>query len=120
MSLRKSLFGLGMFIFCFGTVSAKTAKVDCFKGKSINAVLKAHKNVDELIIEIDGICDEDVLVQRDNVTLLGINLDGSGDPTDGIRAVSTDVVPPTFGVALLIRDAVNVTVSCVGQSLILP
>jgi len=112
MSLRKGLFGLGMFIFCFGMVCAKTVKVDCFKGKSINAVLNAHKNADELIIEIDGICKEDVLVQRDNVTLIGINPEvAPGLPADGMEADSTDPnAPPNFGVALWIRDAANVTV----------
>ena len=112
MSLRKGLFGLGMFIFCFGMVCAKTVKVDCFKGKSINAVLNAHKNADELIIEIDGICKEDVIVQRDNVTLIGINPEiAPGLPADGIEGDSTDPdAPPNFGVALWIRDAANVTV----------
>jgi hypothetical protein len=88
----------------------RTVRVDCFKGKSINKALKKHKN-DELIIELDGICDEDVLVQRDNVTLRGINLDSEGEPEDGIRAVSTDPdAPPNFGATLFIRDALNVTV----------
>ncbi len=109
MSLRKGLFGLGMFIYCFGMVSAKTVKVDCFKGKSINAVLNAHKNVEELIIEIDGICNEDIIVQRDNVTLIGINLDGSGYPTDGIEAASMDDAPPFFGTTVTIRASLNVT-----------
>lgn len=111
MSLRKGFLGLCVFIFCFGMVCAKTVKVDCFKGKSINAVLNAHKNAEELIIEIDGTCKEDVIVRRDNVTLLGINLDVDGEPTDGIQGVSTDpAAPPNFGVALWIRDAANVTV----------
>jgi len=111
MSLRKGFLGLCVFIFCFGTVCAKTVKVDCFKGKSINAVLNAHKNADELTIEIDGICDENVIVQRDNVTLLGINLDGEGEPLDGIRGVSTDEeAPPSFGNVLWIRDVANVRV----------
>jgi len=117
MSLRKIMFRLGTCLLLCSWVTitvkgkaTKTVKVDCFKGKSINKALKKHKN-DELIIEIDGICDEDVLVQRDNVTLLGINLDPDGEPEDGIRAVSTDLnEPPNFGVALWIRDAANVTV----------
>ena len=109
MSLRKCLFGLGMFILCFGMVSAKTVKVDCFKGKSINSVLNANKNVEELIIEIDGICHEAVLVERDNVTLIGVNA-GGGVPTDGIDAASTGGGPPEFGVALWIRYVRRVTV----------
>jgi len=121
MSLKKLILWLSACLLLCSVVTVdvygkkepkvRTVKVDCFKGKSINAVLKAHKNVDELTIEIDGICDEDVLVQRDNVTLLGINLDVDGEPEDGIRAVSTDPdAPPNFGVALWIRDAANVTV----------
>jgi len=116
MSLKKGLFGLGMFILFSGMVNAKTVKVDCFKGKSINKALNANKNVEELTIEIDGICKEDVIVQRDNLTLIGINLDGSGNPTDGIEADSTDPdAPPALGAVLWIRDAFNVRV----ESLIL-
>ena len=134
MSLRKFMFGLigGLLLCSVVTVEVRseplsfmvdddddddgdkprvrTVKVDCSRGKSINKALRKYKNADELIIEIDGICDEDVLVQRDNVTLLGINLDGAGEPEDGIRAVSTDAGPPTFGATLFIRDALNVTV----------
>ncbi len=110
MSLRKGLFGLGMFIFCFGMVCAKTVKVDCFKGKSINAVLNAHKNAEELIIEIDGTCKEDVIVQRDNVTLIGINPKvAPGLPADGIEAASMDDAPPFFGTTVTIRASLNVT-----------
>ena len=117
MSLRKLMFGLiaGLLLCSAVTVEVsartRTVKVDCARGKSINKVLKVSWWIDELIIEIDGICDEDVLVQRDNVTLRGINLDGAGEPEDGIRAVSTDPdAPPNFGATLFIRDALKVTV----------
>ncbi len=114
MYFRKGFLGLGMFIFCFGMVCAKTVKVNCFMGKSINMALEKNQNVEELILEIDGICDENVIVRRDNVTLLGINLDPDtpepGEPLDGIRGVSGTDIPPSFGNVLTIRDATNVTV----------
>ena len=91
------MFGLGTcLLLCSGMTIAvkgkatKTVKVDCFKGKSINAALNANKNVDELTIEIDGICYENVIVDRDNVTLRGINLYENGEPEDGIEAASMD------------------------------
>ena len=117
MSLRKLMFGLSACLLLCSAVTVevrgrtRTVKVDCFKGKSINKALKKHKN-DELIIEIDGICVENVLVDRDNVTLRGINPEvAPGLPADGIEADSMDEnAPPNLGVALWIRDAANVTV----------
>jgi len=126
MSSRKLMFGLSAcLLLCpAATVAAygddddddkqpkvRTVRVDCSTGHSINKAFNRHKNADALIIEIDGICDENVLVQRDNVTLSGINPDEYGEPTDGIQAVSTDPdAPPNFGATLLIRDVLNVTV----------
>jgi hypothetical protein len=116
MSLRKFMFGLigGLLLCSVVTVEVsartKTIRVDCSRGKSIKRALAYSWWIDELTIEIDGICDEDVLVKRDGVTLLGINLDEDGEPEDGIRAVSTDAGPPNFGATLFIRDALNVTV----------
>ncbi len=117
MSLRKFMFGLSACLLLCSVFTVdlsartRTVRVDCFEGESINRVLRYYWWIDELTIELNGICDEDVLVKRDNVTLRGINLDGYGEPTDGIRAVSTDEdKPPNFGATLFIRDALNVTV----------
>ena len=81
---------------------AKTIKINCKKNKSINKALE--DTAIELTIEISGICTEDVLVRRDNVTFLG------SDPNfDGIQAESNAVDTP-FGAALLIREARNIHV----------
>lgn len=80
--------------------SVKAVAVDCAAGESINAALA--KKADELIVEITGLCAEDVQVRRDRVTLRG------SDPlVDGIQAVGTGDL---FGAALLIREARFVTV----------
>ncbi len=86
--------------------ASKTVQVDCTKGKSINTVLHAHTNAEELIIEISGFCEENVNINRDRVTLIGSDPDA-----DGIRGVSTDITaPPTRGTTLRIDDAVGVRV----------
>jgi hypothetical protein len=51
----------------------KTIRVDCNRGDSINRAL-ADK-ADKLIVEISGTCQEDVVVARDDVTLLGLDSD---------------------------------------------
>jgi len=60
-------------------------RVDCAKGGSI---MKALENsAEELIIEISGMCEEDVQVHRSNVTLRGT------DPLlDGIRPAQDEVL----------------------------
>ena len=64
----------------------KTVLVDCTKGQSIQAALK--DKAEELIVEIRGICDEDVVVTRSHVTLRG------ADPAfDGLRGVGGLGVP---------------------------
>ena len=73
----------------------KTVDVDCAAGDSITDALK--RKADELIINISGLCVEDVTVRRDRVTFRGT------DPlTDGIQAATTD---DPFGAALLIRES---------------
>jgi hypothetical protein len=81
-----------------------TEEVDCTdpdpdKHDSINDALE--KKADELIIEVSGLCQEDVAIRRDNVTLLG------SDPSqDGIEAVEG-----VFGIyALHLRDAYMVRI----------
>ncbi len=80
--------------------SVKTVAVDCVLGDSISAALA--KKASQLIIEITGLCAEDVQVRRDHVTFRG------GDPmVDGIQAVGT---ADPFGAALLIREARFITI----------
>ena len=114
MYLRKVILGLSACLLLCSVVTVdvyggndddddkkpkvRTVKVDCFKGKSINKALKKHKK-NEVIIEIDGICTENVIVERGNVTLRG-----SDPATDGIRATSSD------DIVLTIRDVRGVTV----------
>lgn len=58
-----------------------TVPVDCAAGDSINEALR--QPAEELTIEISGICTENVVVSRSNVTLIGT------DPsTDGIQGAS--------------------------------
>lgn len=58
--------------------AVKTVRVDCDKGESVNEALA--KSEQELVIEISGMCQEIVVVDRGNVTLRGT------DPShDGIR-----------------------------------
>jgi len=65
------------------TANPKKVKVKCDKGDSINDALT--NPAEELIIEIRGMCRENVLVERDYVTLRG------ADPTvDGIQALSDE------------------------------
>lgn len=68
-----------------GKPAAKTIAVDCTKGESINAALSNTQP--NLVIEIHGMCNEDVLVLRSDVTLRGTNPN-----TDGIAGVAG---PPT-------------------------
>ena len=49
---------------------AKTILVDCDKGQTISKALE--KKADELIIEISGTCQEDVVIERNNLTLRGV------------------------------------------------
>jgi hypothetical protein len=92
----------------------KWITVDCTKGESINDAL--GDTAEQLYIEIHGMCTEQVVVNRDNVFLLGTPDD---DGPDGITAPILpdpwiDVWPQlqhaieiglTDNVALLIRDS---------------
>lgn len=82
-----------LFIFACLTVAASpatasaapppavTEKVNCNKGGSINKALAKTAGTPAVVIEITGICNENVVVARDRVTLKGT------DPaTDGIQA----------------------------------
>ena len=63
-----------------------TVAVDCGIGESINDALETP--ADDLTIQITGICSENVVVKRDNVSLLGSN-----KTTDGIHGVTTGGTP---------------------------
>lgn len=77
------------------TPALRVVQVDCTRGKSIMKALE--KKADELIIEIEGICTEDVEIRRDRVTLRGT------DPAqDGIRAATTD---EAFSATVFVREA---------------
>ncbi|HEU4596714.1 MAG TPA: hypothetical protein VFS10_16370 [Pyrinomonadaceae bacterium] len=81
---------------------AVTEKVNCHKGESINKALAKHSDAASLVVEISGLCKENVVVTRDRVTLRG------ADPaTDGIEAIAN--VEQTDA-AVWVRSAQLVTV----------
>jgi len=79
-----------------------TVQVDCTKGDSISAALASQTKAQKLTIEIRGMCHENVVVTRDQVTLHG------ADPAnDGIQAAVNAEITDA---ALWIRAATLVTV----------
>jgi len=112
MSLRKLMSRLSaclLLCFCVSIAvkgqTTKTVKVDCTKGKSINAALNANRHVFRLTIEIDGICYENVdISDRKRVTLIGDDRE-----EDGIHGVSTDLDGPTRGITIQIGRTAGVT-----------
>ena len=111
MLFRKLMFGLGTCLLLCSWVTitvkgqaTKTVKVDCTKGKSINKALNANKFVFRLIIEIHGICYENVdISDRKRVTLIGDDRD-----EDGIHGVSTDLDGPNRGNTIQISRTAGV------------
>lgn len=81
---------------------AATEKVNCNKGESINKALTKHADAPALVVEIRGVCHENVVVTRDRVTLRGADPDD-----DGIQAVAN--VEQTDA-AVWVRDAQLVTI----------
>jgi hypothetical protein len=80
-----------------------TASVDCTRGQSINKALKKVRaqSDTEFVIEIHGICDENVVLQGiANVTLRGTNPE-----LDGIRGVGQENLLFPYSSSLLITDA---------------
>ena len=60
-----------------------TVNVDCAAGASINAAIAAAPVTEALVVEVRGICVENVVIERSDVTLRGL------DPAaDGVRAVA--------------------------------
>ena len=65
-----------------GIAGAKTVAVDCTVGQKIQAAIDREEG--PLVVDVHGICDENVNIVRKNVTLRGV------DPmTDGIDGVVT-------------------------------
>ena len=88
VGLRVLVQGFLLLFTLLGGITAAaqttvTVKVDCTKGGSINKALDQNKNARSLILEIGGMCTENVIVTRDRVTLRGIN-----PSIDGIQAAS--------------------------------
>lgn len=96
--LLPSAFGRG----ATAAQTTATVKVDCSKGQSINKALADKKDERSLIVEIEGMCNENVILTRDRVTLRGAN-----PSTDGIQAES-NVAP--IDSALWVRGAHEVTI----------
>jgi hypothetical protein len=76
--------------------SSKTITVDCTKGDSIMKALAGNDNVKELVIEIKGVCEEHVAVNRSGVTLRGSSIppyDPAATPetpVDGIHGLDVE------------------------------
>jgi len=104
---RVLVAGCLLLVSVFGGITAAaqttaTVNVDCSKGKSINKALEQHKSALSLIVEIEGMCNENVIVTRDRVTLRGTN-----PSSDGIQAVSNAT---QIDAALWVRGAHQVAV----------
>ncbi len=98
---RGALLSLGMLL-TIGPFTAtaddrvKTVEADCTKGKTIEKALERGNEDKPLVVVVRGICSENVVIDRDEVTLQG-NSSGDGitglDPTkdtilvDGARRV---------------------------------
>jgi hypothetical protein len=68
--------------------AASSKVVDCAKGNSLQEAI--DKSTGEVILEVRGLCNENVRIERRKLTLHGL------DPvTDGIRGVTVD--PPVIG-----------------------
>jgi hypothetical protein len=79
--------------------SSSTLKVDCARGESINKAL-SQPVAGSLVVEISGLCHENVVVTRDRVTLRG------ADPaTDGVDALDNAEITDA---AVWVRDAHHV------------
>ncbi len=96
---------IGLLLVSTFGLQAKTITVDCSK-KSLNAALQ--DKADELTIEFSGVCAEDVVIPRGNVTLHGapgaqiIGSPGATTPTASIviRSVANVVLS-----AFVVNDA---------------
>ncbi|MEO8349647.1 MAG: right-handed parallel beta-helix repeat-containing protein, partial [Acidobacteriota bacterium] len=66
-----------------GTAGAKTVAVDCTMGQTIQAAIDREDG--PLVVDVHGICEENVSIVRKNVTLRGV--DPLTDGIDGVVAV---------------------------------
>ena len=104
-SFSKSMFALLVMLLVSGAFlngsllgAEKVIAVDCSAGESIIKAL--GKGVEEVVVEISGVCTENVVIRRDNVILRG-----SDPELDGIQSAVEGE-----GVVLTVRDATNVQV----------
>jgi hypothetical protein len=64
-----------------------TVKVDCAKKESVGDALAQNQTAQSLVVEVSGLCHENVVVTRDRVTLRG------ADPSvDGIEAAESEEI----------------------------
>ena len=119
MTARSTAVCLGIaLLLCTATsVQAKDGKivtviVDCAAGDSINEALLT--NAAELTVLVDGYCVENVVINRDNVTLAGANPTNTNPPTptDTIQSDpgANPSQGPSFGNVVLISEVANVRV----------
>lgn len=99
MKSRRLVVGTAACLLVMASVgeakTTKTVRVDCTKGDSINAALQ--DKAEELIVEIKGMCHEDVRIGRSFVTLRGTDLG-----TDGIVGSSpAEPDPPGLRLAVV-------------------
>src|SRR3972149_4985710 len=78
------LLGIGLLT---GTANAdvKTVKVDCVKGQTIAKALEPEDERKPLIVIVQGTCNENVVMTRDDVTLQGDAAAGGAGGSDGIH-----------------------------------
>jgi hypothetical protein len=67
----------------------RTVEVDCTKGKTIAKALERGNEDKPLVVVVQGICSENVVVDRDDVTLRG---DGGGSGVTGLDPTKDTIV----------------------------
>lgn len=107
MRIRLPILGLAVLLLAINILganaqSATTVRVNCNRRDSISDAIERRRNVQELVVEIEGMCRENVILTRDRVTLRGTN-----PATDGIQAVANT---NQIDAALWVRGAHMVTV----------
>jgi hypothetical protein len=85
----------------YGKDNPKTIQVDCGKGQSLNAALNDAAAM--LVVEFSGVCAEDVLIARGNVTLRGTEAGATiaGAPSPALAAPAVAVRSAT---AVVLKD----------------
>jgi parallel beta-helix repeat protein len=67
----------------------KTVEVDCTKGKTIAKALERGNEEKPLVVVVQGICSENVVIDRDDVTLQG---NSSGDGVTGLDPIKDTIL----------------------------